>query len=75
VPNRRIKERIATVNNRHLFISNRLVPRIEAVNLSLDIEGEKSDGFGPVLSVAVSGPGEILLQNPGDYSFHIALRG
>ena len=37
---------------------------MDGVNLSLDRKGarEKWDGFDPVLSVAVSGPGEILRQ-------------
>ncbi len=37
----------------------------EAVNLRLDKGGEKWDGFVPALSVAVSGPGENLRENPG----------
>jgi hypothetical protein len=54
------------------FLAN-ILPLIH--NLITRSVKEKWDGFGPALSVAVSGPGEIFLQNPDVLRFHIALRG
>jgi hypothetical protein len=54
------------------FLANILPPIHNPIARSIK---EKWDGVGPVLSVAVSGPGEIFLQNPDVLRFHIALRG